>query len=384
MTVQPITLAILVHDLSASGVVGNAIRIAGHMAGSGMATELWTVRGTGPFRARIPAGVGVVEFGGANPWTNRRLSTLLAAPAIAQAILARQPSVLLSAGNHFHLAAGLAYRLAGRPAATRLIGRASNATPRFGRRLPGLAILVNAADALKYRELTHVVAVSRELASDLESKLGIAPARISVIPNGVDVAAVARLAEAPLDDPWFAAGEPPVVVSAGRLSRQKNYGLLLAAFALLRKARAARLIILGDGSPAWRAALDRQALRLGINADFRLAGFDANPMRYFARSGIFVLSSLWEGASNVILEALACGCPVVATDCPSGVREQLDNGRIGPIVPPGDAAALAQAMARRLDAPRDSSTLKEYAGSFDHSIMLGAYGRLIETMALCK
>jgi glycosyltransferase involved in cell wall biosynthesis len=102
-------------------------------------------------------------------------------------------------------------------------------------------------------------------------------------------------------------------------------------------------------------------------------------MRYFSRAGLFALSSRWEGASNVLLEALACGCPVVATDCPTGVREQLDNGRIGSIVPMNDPEALASAMARRLEEPRRSESLVEYVNRFDHDRMLLAYEQVFKS-----
>jgi glycosyltransferase involved in cell wall biosynthesis len=376
-------LAIIVFDLTATGVVRNAIRIASRIAASGLKTEIWVMRNEGEFKKDVPTGVAIVDIGIPHALghfaANRRLVSLSAVSRIARLISERKPSVLLSAGNHFHLASGLAYRWAGRPAATRFLGRASNATPRLGRYWAQAGTLANFIDAMKYREMHHIIAVSHELAEDMTKYLGIDAARISVIPNGIDVAQVERQAAEPLDDPWFSLGGPPVIISAGRISRQKNYELLLDAFALLRRKHPARLVILGDGPPRARQALLNRAARLGVSEDFRLPGHEANPMRYFSRAGLFVLSSRWEGASNVLLEALACGCPVVATDCPTGVREQLDNGRIGPIVPINDPEALASAMARRLEEPRDSEGLIEYVARFDHDRMLLAYERLFKS-----
>ena len=264
------------------------------------------------------------------------------------------------------------------PAPHGCLCRASNAAPRLGRSVPLLGVLADRVDGLKYIEMHRIIAVSRELAGDLHARLGVPEDVIRVIANGVDVAGIQRLAECPLNDPWFAPGLPPVVVAAGRLSRQKNYPLLLEAFARLRRTRPARLVVMGDGAPAARQALAAAAARRGIADDVRLPGFEANPMRYFARAGLFVLSSRWEGASNALLEALACGCPVVAVDCPCGVREQLDGGRIGPIVPNGDADALAGAMASRLDAPRGAEALQRHAAQFDQKLMLDSYVRLIQ------
>lgn len=374
MSAAGLDIAILVHDLSATGVVHNAIRIANAAAESGRRCELWVIRPDGAFSGRLHPAVKVRRIDTLFAVPVRRFETLLSIGPLARLIIEYGPRVLLSAGNHFHLASGLAYARAGRPATVRFMGRASNATPKT--RLPLIAGLASFADAFKYREMNPVIAVSRELAGDLAARLGIPPARIAVIPNGVDIAAIEARAAEPLDDPWFADGGPPVIVSAGRLSRQKNYELLIAAFAMLRQRQAARLIILGDGSPKKRAALEAQIARLGLAADVRLHGFEANPMRYFAASALFVLSSRWEGASNVLLEAMACGCPIVATDCPTGVREQLDGGRLGPLVPSGDVRALANAMTARLALPRNSDALRDQARRFDHATMLEAYLKL--------
>jgi glycosyltransferase involved in cell wall biosynthesis len=118
-----------------------------------------------------------------------------------------------------------------------------------------------------------------------------------------------------------------------------------------------------------------------VEEEVQLPGYDLNPMRYFARASVYVLSSLWEGASNALLEAIACGCPVVATDCPTGVRELLEHGKIGPITPPNDARALAEAIAKRLDAPRRSDELKAHAAKFDVNESLSRYLQVIREAA---
>ncbi|MFT3670959.1 glycosyltransferase [Aestuariivirga sp.] len=368
-------LAILVHDLSATGVAGNAIRIAAGMAARGLSVELWVVRDGGAFRSRVPQNVAVRIIGSGTRLHIRRLEVLYAIPAIAREITTRQPRVILSAGNHFHWAAGPAYAKAGRPSGTRLMGRASNAPP-VGH-WPVFGHLARRWDAMKYKEMQTVIAVSHELAAMLTDELRLTPTKIVTIPNGVNIADLERQGTLPLDDPWYADGAPPVILGVGRLSRQKNFPLLIEAFALLRRERAARLLILGDGPVRTRESLLRLAAKLGVAADVRLAGFEPHPMRHFARAGMFVLSSLWEGASNVVLEAMACGCPVVAVDCPTGVKEQLGNGSVGPIVPQNDAPALARAMAERLAAPRNSEALRSQARQFDADKMLDAYALLI-------
>jgi glycosyltransferase involved in cell wall biosynthesis len=375
MTSSGLDLAIIVHDLSATGVSRNAVRIAAGMAERGLNTELWVIDPNGPFRNHVPANVAVRTLWQGQRLPFRRLEVLLSTGRIANELRTRQPRVMLSAGNHIHWAAGPAYARAGRPARTLFMGRSSNAPPL--RSLPLIGALAQAWDAKKYREMHTIIAVSHELADLLVDQLGLPAEKVVTIPNGVDLSAIEAQAAAPLDDPWFSSGGPPVIVGAGRLSRQKNFPLLIEAFALIRNEQDARLIILGDGPQDARKRLEGLAIRLGVARDVRLAGYTDNPMRFFSRAGLFVLSSLWEGASNVLLEAMACGCPVVATDCPTGVKEQLDHGRIGPIVPMNDASTLARAMRARLNSPRDSETLRAQAGRYRQDEILERYFKLL-------
>ncbi|MBK1733239.1 hypothetical protein CKO41_15925 [Thiococcus pfennigii] len=139
--------------------------------------------------------------------------------------------------------------------------------------------------------------------------------------------------------------------------------MLLETFARLRRTRPARLMILGDGPE--RPALEAQARRLGIDADVALIGFVSDPLPYMAQADLFVLSSRYEGLGNVLVEAMAVGCPVVSTDCPSGPREILEDGHHGPLVPVENAEMLAEAMAEHLDQTRRAEDLEAATRRFD-------------------
>jgi glycosyltransferase involved in cell wall biosynthesis len=187
-------------------------------------------------------------------------------------------------------------------------------------------------------------------------------------------------AAAPAPHPWLAQrGGPPVVVAAGRLEGQKNFPLLLEAFARLRRERPARLLILGEGRK--RAPLEEQARALGIEDDLALPGFIDNPYAAFSRAALFVLSSDHEGLPAVLIQALACGCPVVSTDCPHGPAEILDHGRYGELVPVRDAPALAAAMARTLDHPLPAQTLRARGGEFSLASSVNRYLELLGSHA---
>ena len=376
-------VSILGFDLRASGVVRNALRIAGAAAAAGLTTELWTVTGNGPLLAEVPSVVVLrsADLGGGN--LGRTLDLTRAIPQLAAYLKQTRPRIALSSGNHMHVAASLAYRLAGRPADVKLWARASNATLKhpigaaLGQDLPGpVGSAIDAVTRLQYRDFARVIAVCHELGSHLVQELGLLPQNVSIIPNGVSLAKIREAADQPLDHAWMQEGAHPVILAAGRFSRQKNFADLIRTLAVVRRDSPARLVILGDGSPDRRGALERQAAKLGLADAVLLPGFDANPWRWMRHAALLAVSSRWEGSSNVVLEALACGTPVVAYRCPTGIAEVVEPLGPGLVVEPGDVAGLAAAIVRRLREPRDSAALQMHVEQFDLTRTLDAYVRL--------
>lgn len=180
----------------------------------------------------------------------------------------------------------------------------------------------------------------------------------------------------PVQHPWFIDKMTPIVVSAGTLSPRKGYSDLIAAFAqAIADGRDARLVIFGEGPS--RAELERQVRDLGLEARVALPGKIANPLRYFARSDVFVLSSYFEGLPNALIEAMICGCSLVAADCPSGPMEILDGGRYGKLVPVGDIPALAIAIRSQLDRPTDKALLEQGVRRFGEDAVLARHFELL-------
>jgi glycosyltransferase involved in cell wall biosynthesis len=200
-----------------------------------------------------------------------------------------------------------------------------------------------------YPSADAILAVSRGVADDLAATLHLPRECIAVTGNPVVTPDLATRAGEPIDHPWLRPGEPPVVLGVGKLKPQKGFDVLIDAFARARARRPLRLVILGQGPE--RARLLDRARGLGVGDDVALPGFVANPFAWMARCGVFALSSRFEGLPGVLIQALACGCPVVSTDCPSGPSEILGPGAVAPLVPVGDAAALGEALLRALDAP---------------------------------
>ena len=213
-----------------------------------------------------------------------------------------------------------------------------------------------------YRQADGVVANSLGVRDDIAAITGIPATSIHLVRNPVITPDFHRAAEGDLPHPWFGADEPPVLLGAGGLRRQKDFSTLVSAFAQVRQQRPARLVILGTGH--LESALRAQGRSLGVEDDLALPGFIENPYPWMANASVFVLSSLWEGSPNVLTEALALGTPVVSTDCPSGPHETLQGGRYGPLTPPGDADAMADAILRTLNAPLPAAVLQEAVAEY--------------------
>jgi glycosyltransferase involved in cell wall biosynthesis len=273
---------------------------------------------------------------------------MLYTAGLASYLRHQKPDAMVAATRLINVVAVCAARLAG--GSTRVVVSEHNppslalAGSRCWRRryLPALM-------ARTYRFADAIVAVSRGVAADLVELTGLPPGRIKTIYNPVISEDITQMARMPLSHPWFAPGQPPVILGAGRLVDQKDFPTLIRAFARLRRQRPARLVILGAAkddvaTDVARAALVQSAALHGVSDDVVLPGFTSNPFAFMARAAAFVLSSRYEGLPTVLIEALACGCPVVSTDCPGGVHEILAGGRFGKLVPVGDESAMAEAI----------------------------------------
>ncbi|PSB09469.1 glycosyl transferase [Pleurocapsa sp. CCALA 161] len=229
-----------------------------------------------------------------------------------------------------------------------------------------------------YPHADAVAGVSAGVARDLEERLGLKNETVKVLNNPVVNEDLITHSQASLDHPWFAVNTPPVFLAVGRLNPQKDFLNLLNAFAQVRKQQEARLIILGEGEE--RPALEATIHNLGIGKDVLLPGFVKNPYVYMKHANCFVLSSRQEGLPTVLIEAMACGCPVVSTDCPSGPEEILDRGTYGLLVPIQNSAALGEAMLATLKNPPEQKLLMQRANEYSTEKVVKAYLSLLHEL----
>ena len=226
-----------------------------------------------------------------------------------------------------------------------------------------------------YPYADSVVGVSHGVSTEFAKVPGLARGRLHVIYNPVVSEYLTQKALDPANHHWFNRPGPPVILAIGKLINRKDFSNLLTAFARLLNRRSARLIVLGDGRQRQNLLSLAHQLQIAEHVDF--PGFVENPYAFLARADLFVLSSRNEALPTVLIEAMACGCPVVSTDCPFGPREILEEGRLGALVPVGDSEALATAMARALDEPPQRAEIRERASFFNTNCAVDQYEKLL-------
>ncbi len=355
-------LSVFASFSGAGGVERMLINLVRGMVDQGVSVDLVMVRTDSPHLAELPAQVRLVRL--------RATHTLLAVPELARYLRARRPAVLLVAKDRAGRAAVLARMLAGID--TRILVRlGTTLSSAMAERSSLSRWLRYKPIRLLYPHIDRIIAVSEGVAEDTARIARIARARITVIRNPVITPQLYAGAAAPCPHPWLAAGEPPVILAAGRLQRQKDFPTLIRAFAQVRALKDCRLMILGEG--AARPRLEALVSECALNKVVAMPGFQANPYAFLSRAALFVLSSAWEGSPNVLTEAMALGIPVVATDCPSGPAEILDGGRYGPLVAVGDAAGLAQAMLAMLAKPTPAAMVQGAVAQYTQSRSVGRY-----------
>jgi glycosyltransferase involved in cell wall biosynthesis len=232
---------------------------------------------------------------------------------------------------------------------------------------------------LFYPWADKIVGVSQSVLRDLQEAVHVPPEKLVRIFNPATAPYIEEMASIAPNHPWLPSTmKHPVFVAVGQLNKGKDYPTLLKALALLRKSIDARLIVLGRGALLQELQSLSKALGIADSVDWR--GFVSNPLAYMKNSGFFVLSSIFEGFGLVLVEALAVGASIAATDSPGGVREILGGGEYGRLVPVGDCEALANAMYENLQKPFDKKTLQARANLFSEENARSAYEALIRNL----
>ena len=345
-----------------SGVDRVATHLIPALARRGYRVDVLKVRRHGPDLRDDDPRIRIVDLG--------HRQTYACLPVLVRYLRRERPVVLLSDKDRVNRTALLARGLAG--VKTRLVLRfGTTLSVNLASRGAFERWLQRTSIARLYPFADRIVVPSVGAADDMASYTGLNRGLIQVLPSPVVPESLFDTAIPRPQHPWFHDPTSPLILGAGELGSRKDFETLLRGFALLRTKRRCRLMIIGRGRG--RDRLHALAEALGIAEDFALPGFIAEPYPYLAHADLFAFTSRWEGLGFVLIEALALGTPVVSTDCPSGPSEILQAGRYGRLIPVGDEAALADAMAATLHAPLPAEQLKEAARPYAIETATDAY-----------
>jgi glycosyltransferase involved in cell wall biosynthesis len=333
------TVAMLVHVLDDRAISRMVGILSGQLAARGVETVVVTPSSTAGGRARLPSELALVDLG-----RDAGHRTVRAAPSLARWLRHSRPRVLFAHGEGPARGALVARMLARVPTPVVVVEHTHRATFRRSSRVRAIAT------RWLYPRAALVTGVAPAVVEGLEEIAPRIRGRTAVLPSiGPEPSELADRIGAPADHPWFESDEHPfVVVSVANIVARKGQDVLIRALPEIRSAIGdARLRLIGRVDDAsFAASLQRLAERLAVEEYVSLAGYRDDPLPLVARCQVGALASQTEGLPMALLEAMACGLPVVSTDCPAGPAYLLERGTSGLLVPVGDADAMADAVIR--------------------------------------
>lgn len=357
-------IAFFIPALYGGGAERVTVNLLKGMVGKNISLDLVMSNAEGPYMKQVPKYVRIVDL-----QAERVIKSVL---PLSNYLRMYKPYALVSHLSHANVIAISAVKLA--RTKTKLIVvehdpvlEAKSKLLRSNFVPPLMRLLYPLADV--------VVAVSQGLANDLNKQFTLSKDKVKVIYNPVVDEELIQKAKISVEHTWFKKESCPVFLAVGRLTLQKDFSTLIQAFSIIRKYRQARLVILGEGEA--RAELELLAAKLGVAGDVSLPGFVQNPYAYMYNASAFVLSSRWEALPTVLIEAMACGCPVIATDCPFGPREILEGGKYGYLVPTVDPQALSIAMLNVLDSSINRQKLIQRTQDFSVERSVSQYLQIL-------
>ena len=364
-----IRLLCLAPDLGGGGAEHVMTHLLRGLDRSEFAITLGLAHASGTFMRLVPGDVEIVNFG--------QPSALRSVPALVKLLRSHRFDVCYSMLS-MNLAVVVARMLA-QSQTSLVLGARNHYTLSMTSEASARALKMRAVRFL-YPRADRVICVSQGVADDLVKNFRVPVARTAVVHNPVEIATVRALASSDPRHPWLNAQEhTAVIIAVGKLRLAKGYPDLLRAVRLLSNTVAVRLLILGEGPE--RTNIVRLIADLGLQHQVELLGFQENPYQYVARSTVFCHAAHWEGFPNVLPEAMACGTPVVSTDCPSGPSEIIHDGLDGLLVPVGRPSALANALLRVLQDPSFATKLASQASArverFGVSRVVDTYAHLL-------
>lgn len=344
-------VALYIPSMNGGGAERVMLALANGLAEKDILVDLVLNKVEGSYLKHASSKVNVVNLN-----TSRVINGIV---PLAKYLSKEKPDVILSAMNYVNIATVLA-QLISRSKTKVVLSEHGNLTESKKNLSKIKGAVITSLMRWTYRKADCIVAVSNGVADALSNELKINRSKITTIYNPIFSEALVERSKESISHAWAKKSAPPLILGVGRLTLQKDFKTLIHAFKQVREKNNCNLIILGEGE--LRVELEQLINSLDLNDNAKLLGFVDNPYAWMSHADLFVLSSIYEGFGNVIVEAMACGTPVVSTDCPSGPTEILEGGLWGDLVSPGNPDLLAKAIIHSLDNPvqKDVKTRAEF------------------------
>lgn len=357
-------IALFSPNLAGGGAERIISILANCLSEAGFSVDLILVKAKGPYLKQIPASVNIIDF--------NRTKASLSFFKLVSYLIRQRPNILFTSHIHTSTIALWASRASGR--STKVIVR----QPTMLRPLFGSKTFASLARQKIFlwsvkKWANKIVVTSQAMADEFFLLSNVEKYKVSIINNPLPIHSVIESSNEPLNNRWLNSKETPVVLAVGRLEPVKSHETLIEAMALVRNEVDAKLIILGDGP--LRTKLQDLVEQLNLQNHVEMPGFTKNPFKYMKRCDVFVMSSLWEGFPNVILEAMACGAKVVATDCEGGTAEILENGKWGELVEVNNSIEMAGKICEVLKT-KERHCANERVGDFAVDNIINQYREL--------
>lgn len=342
------SVSFFLENIDEGGAERSVIELANNLAKMGYEVDLVVGCGKSRYREEVSRNVNFIEFE-----SRDKLRVLI---MLTRYLFIEKPTIIMSALDYANLMLLIARKLSGYKGRLIISQRAALSASLIGQSKWRRWIMNRLRKAF-FPHADAIISNSKHATFELIKLMPEISKKTSTIHNAVDINQIDKLAKIGIKKKDNLRKTSASLVILGSLTKRKNVELCLRALKIVSLQKKVHLNIIGDGPE--RKNLEKVAQALGIKNNVYFRGFDTNPFRWLAKASVLISSSNGEGCSNVILQAMATNCPIVATDCPGDTAELLGHGRWGKLVPVGDAEKLATAIIETLERRIKINTKKQ-------------------------